>query len=295
MADKREFHVASECELMQYLLGPPIGLSRKQAKDLLKFQTVAVRGKTRVRHDTLLAPGDVVEIATSRQANDRSLDRVGLHIVHIDDAIVVIDKPAGLLSMGSEREKEKTAHRMLNEYLKALAKSPRQQVFIVHRLDRETSGLMVFARSESVQAALQGNWKNVTKRYLAIVEGTPSRASGTLRDNLVESKSFKVLRVVKGGELAITHYRVMKTSGNKSLLELTLETGRKHQIRVQLAAIGHPILGDRKYGAATDPARRLALHSCELKFRHPSSGAAMEFRSTLPSPLKALIERRTKR
>ncbi len=293
MTDPREFHVASECELLPFLLALPIGLSRKQAKDLLKFQAVTVRGRMHVRHDTLLGPGDIVEIAARRQVvDDRSLERAGLHIVHIDDAIVVIDKPVGLLSMGSEREKEKTAHRMLNEHLKALAKSARQQVFIVHRLDRETSGLMVFARRESVQTALQRNWKDVTKRYFAIVEGTLSNASGTLRDNLIESKSFKVHRVAKGGELAITHYRVMRAVGGRSLLELTLETGRKHQIRVQLAAIGHPILGDRKYGARTDTARRLALHSCELKFRHPVSGAAMEFHSELPDPLKMLIRRR---
>ena len=292
MTDTREFHVASGCELLPFLLGPPIGLSRKQAKDLLKFHAVTVRGKTRVRHDTQLEPGDIVEIAARRQVGDRSLERVGLRIVHIDDAIVVIDKPVGLLSMGSEREKEKTAHRMLNEHLKTLAKSPRQQVFIVHRLDRETSGLMVFARSESVQAALQRNWKDVTKRYLAMVEGTPSHSSGTLRDNLVESKSFKVHRVAKGGELAITHYRVMKTFGERSLLEVTLETGRKHQIRVQLASIGHPIVGDRKYGATTDSARRLALHSCELRFRHPVSGAALVFYSALPDPLKRLMKHR---
>ncbi len=293
MTDTREFHVASECELLPFLLALPIGLSRKQAKDLLKFQAVTVRGRTQVRHDTLLGPGDIVEIAARRQVvDDRSLERAGLHIVHIDDAIVVIDKPAGLLSMGTEREKEKTAHRMLNEHLKALAKSARQQVFIVHRLDRETSGLMVFARRESVQTALQRNWKDVTKRYFAIVEGTLSNASGTLRDNLAESKSFKVHRVAKGGELAITHYRVLRAVGGRSLLELILETGRKHQIRVQLAAIGHPILGDNKYGARTDTARRLALHSCELKFRHPVSGAAMEFHSELPDPLKMLIRRR---
>jgi len=246
MSGRREFHVASECELLPFLLGLPIGLSRTQAKDLLKFQSVAVRGKTRVRHDTQLARGDVVEIASGRPVDDRTPERAGLRIVHIDDAIVVIDKPEGLLSMGSEREKKKTAHRILNEHLKALAKSPRQQIFIVHRLDRETSGLMVFARSEEIQDALQRKWKNVTKRYLAIVEGTPAPASGTLRDHLMEGKSFKVRRVAQGGDLAITHYRVMKTLGERSLLELTLETGRKHQIRVQLAARGHPILGDRK-------------------------------------------------
>jgi 23S rRNA pseudouridine1911/1915/1917 synthase len=292
MADTREFHVASECELLPFLLGPAIGLSRKQAKDLLKFQSVKVRGLTRVRHDTRLARGDIVEISTRRQADERRLERAGLRIVHMDDAIVVVDKPVGLLSMGSEREKEKTAHRILNEHLKAIAKSSRQQAFIVHRLDRETSGLMVFARSESIQAVLQRNWKDVTKRYLAIVEGTPSDANGTLRDNLMESKSFKVHRVAKGGELAITHYRVMRTLGERSLLELTLETGRKHQIRVQLAARGHPIVGDRNYGSTTDSSKRLALHSCELNFPHPVSGALMEFNSELPAPLKVLIQRR---
>ena len=295
MTTRREFHVAFECELLPFLLGLPIGLSRKQAKDLLKFQTVAVRGKARARHDTLLAPGDVVELASKRRPASRSVGRMGLRIVHTDDAIVVIDKPEGLLSMGSEREKEKTAHRILNEHFKMLTKSTRQQVFIVHRLDRETSGLMIFARSQSIQATLQRNWKDVTKRYLAIVEGMPSDASGTLRDYLMESKSLKVHRVAKEGESAITHFRVVRTFSKWSLLELTLETGRKHQIRVQLAAMGHPIVGDRKYGATIDLARRLALHSYELTFPHPVSGASMDFQSELPDPLKALIEGRSRR
>ena len=287
MSDQREFPVATRCALIDFLLAPPVSLSRKRAKDLLKFRTVMVRGKSRVRHDTVLEPGDIVALAPRRNLDDRSL--AGLRIVHSDDAIVVVDKPAGLLSMGSEREKEKTAHRILNEHLKAPAKSPRQQAFIVHRLDRETSGLMMFARSEAIQDALQRNWKDVTKRYLAIVEGRPAHASGTLRDHLIESKAFKVHRVAKGGELAVTHYRVMNTFGERALLELTLETGRKHQIRVQLAGIGHPIVGDKKYGARTDPAHRLALHSSTLKFRHPVSHTPMEFHSELPDRLKALL------
>jgi 23S rRNA pseudouridine1911/1915/1917 synthase len=164
-----------------------------------------------------------------------------------------------------------------------------QQAFIVHRLDRETSGLMLLARNESIQTTLQHNWKNVTKRYLAVVEGTFSNTLGTLKDNLAESNSFMVHRVERGGERAITHYRVLRRYRDKSLLEVTLETGRKHQIRVQLAAVGHPIIGDHKYGVGSDPARRLALHSCELKFRHPVSGAAMEFRSALPERLKLLV------
>jgi len=296
MSEQREYRVDVPCELMAFLLGPPLRLARARAKELLKFQAVSVRGHRRVRHDTALVPGDIVTIGGARRSSDSILERVGLRIVHLDDAIMVIDKPAGLLSMGSEREKEKTAHRMLNEHLKAMNNSMRQQVFIVHRLDRETSGLMLFARSEAMQDALQRGWKNVTKRYLAIVEGTPAKASGTLRDHLIESKSLKVYRVERGGALAITHYRVMRSSGTRSLLELTIETGRKHQIRVQLAAIGHPVVGDRKYGATSDPARRVALHAYELTFRHPASSATMEFRSQLPERLNALIPAsRTKR
>ena len=115
----------------------------------------------------------------------------------------------------------------------------------------------------------------------------PAKAEGTLRDNLAESKSLRMHRVDRGGELAITHYRVLRKGRDNSVVELTLETGRKNQIRVQMAGLGHPVVGDRKYGAATDPARRLALHSCELTFRHPVSGSSMEFHSPLPARLRA--------
>ena len=292
MTQSRQIRVTVACELLPFLIGVAPGMSRKQAKSLLRFGAVTLKGAKDVRHDTRLAPGDVVTIAIGKPANDAMLEHHSLAIVHLDDAVVVVDKPAGLLSMGSEREKEKTAHRILNDYLKALTNSPQQQAYIVHRLDRETSGLMMFARTESIQAALQRNWKNVTKKYLAVVVGVPSNPQGTLRDNLIESKSFKVHRVDKGGELAITHYRVISSYGNKSLLQLILETGRKNQIRVQLAAAGHPIMGDRKYGSGADAAKRLALHSHELKFAHPISGLPMEFGSAVPAPMKALIERR---
>ena len=221
-----------------------------------------------------------------KQVPAASIERHGLKIVYLDDDIVVVDKAAGLLSMGSEGEKERTAHRILNEHLKALTNSPAQQAFIVHRLDRETSGLMMFARSRAVQAALQQNWKSVTKKYLAVVEGVPPKTEGTLRDNLEESKSLRMHCVERGGELAITHYRVVRKGRHNSLIELTLETGRKNQIRVQMAGLGHPIVGDRKYGATTDPARRLALHSCELKFRHPVSGISMNFNTRYPPASK---------
>jgi 23S rRNA pseudouridine1911/1915/1917 synthase len=291
----RQFQVEFRCELLPYLLGLPIGLSRKQAKNLLRFQAVMVKGIPTLRHNTNLEPGDIVTIAERRQVGDGALERNGLEIVHLDDAVVVVDKPPGLLSMGSEREKEKTAYRILNTHLKALMKTPAQQVFIVHRLDRETSGLMLFARNESAQAALQQNWKGVVKRYLAVVEGVPAQREGTLKDRLIESKSLMVRRVEEGGDLAITHYRVLRAKGDRALLELTLETGRRNQIRVQLATLGHPVAGDRKYGAKTDPARRLALHAHELRFRHPISNDSMEFYSALPQRLAGLVEGRTLR
>jgi 23S rRNA pseudouridine1911/1915/1917 synthase len=284
-----QFSVSSQCELLPFLMTLPLGLSRKAAKDLLRFRAVTVTRMTTVKHDTQLEPGDVVTIAAGKQVSAPSIERHGLKIVYLDDDIVVVDKAAGLLSMGSEGEKERTAHRILNDHLKALTNSPAQQAFIVHRLDRETSGLMMFARSRAIQAALQQNWKSVTKKYLAVVEGVPTKAEGTLRDNLEESKSLRMHRVDRGGELAITHYRVVRKGRHNSLIELTLETGRKNQIRVQMAGLGHPIVGDRKYGATTDPARRLALHSYELTFRHPVSGAPMNFQSPLPTRLMKIL------
>lgn len=290
--DRPEFRVDSHCDLLPYLLGLPLGLSRKQTKDLLRHRAVRVPNHLTLRHDTRLRPGDLVTIALGKRLADTESIHHGIRIVYLDDAIVVIDKPPGLLSMGSAREKEKTAHRLLNEHLKALVRSTRQQAFIVHRLDRETSGLMIFARGEAIQAALQKDWKQVTKKYLAVVQGAPLRAIGTLRDNLIESKSLMVHRIAQGGDLAITHYRVIRRSGDKSLLELALETGRKHQIRVQLAILGHPIIGDRKYGPPSATVGRLALHSFELRFRHPVSAAAIEFRSPLPARLNDLLEPR---
>jgi 23S rRNA pseudouridine1911/1915/1917 synthase len=289
MTQGRRFRVASRCQLLPYLVGPAIGLSRKRAKDLLRRSLVSVTQKETVKHDTELSPGDTITIAERTQGHQSLLEHIGLRIVHLDDAVVVVDKPAGLLSMGSDREKQRTAHRVLNEHLKALTKSSRQQAFIVHRLDRDTSGLMMFARNESMQLALRQNWKNVRKKYLAVVEGAPSSASGTLKDRLSETSALKVHRVEHGGSLAITHYRLIDRRANRSLLELTLETGRKNQIRVQLAAVGCPIVGDRKYGAKTDPARRLALHAYELSFLHPITGLEMDFRSGMPARLKSLV------
>ncbi|MGH7836981.1 MAG: pseudouridine synthase, partial [Candidatus Binataceae bacterium] len=165
----RRFDVATAAELLPCLMSLPVGLSRKRAKNLIRSGAISVEGKTHLRHDSRLRAGDVVTINEAPRPSGAPSPT--LKIVYLDPAIAIIDKPAGLLAMGSAREKERTAHRLLNEFLKASTKSHHQQAFIVHRLDRETSGLMIFARSTPIQSALQRDWKNVTKRYLAVVEG----------------------------------------------------------------------------------------------------------------------------
>jgi 23S rRNA pseudouridine1911/1915/1917 synthase len=287
-AGRKRFRVNSEIQLLPWLMGSPIELSRKRAKDLIRFGALSVEGRALLRHDTQLQAGDVVTITEALRERKTAAPQA-FKIVHLDAAIVVIDKPAGLLAMGSAREKERTAHRLLNEYLKASVKSRDQQAFIVHRLDRETSGLMIFARSTVIQSALQRDWKNVTKRYLAVVEGAPPSVEGTLEDRLEETAALTVRRVKSGGELAVTHYRVMRRRGTRSLLKLTLATGRKHQIRVQLAGAGCAVVGDRKYGRGAESAPRLALHSCELSLLHPVSREARVFRSSLPSTLAKMM------
>ena len=164
-------------------------------------------------------------------------------------------------------------------------------MWIVHRLDRETSGLMVFAKSEEAKRALQADWHTVSKRYLAVVEGSPPADEGVLESHLDESGPFKVYSAPPSERtrLAVTRYRVMKRTATRTLLELTPETGRRNQLRVHLADIQCPIVGDRKYGASTNPARRLGLHASSLSFKHPLSGSLLSFQSSLPQELARLV------
>jgi len=207
----------------------------------------------------------------------------GLGLVHEDAAMVVVDKQPGLLSMATERESERTAYRLLWNYL--AAQRPRARPFIVHRLDRETSGLLVFAKSEATKRSLQAQFeaRTVERVYVALVRGKVRREAGTLESRLVEDKSLRV-HPTSGpeGKTAITSYRVIGHGQDTTLLELSLGTGRRRQIRVQLAAIGHPIVGDREHGGPSGPFRRLCLHAKRLGFVHPTTGKPMRFDSAAP-------------
>jgi 23S rRNA pseudouridine1911/1915/1917 synthase len=189
-----------------------------------------------------------------------------LGLVHEDDDLIVIDKPAGLLTIATERERHRTAYRMLRDYV--AAQLGRQRLFIVHRLDRETSGLLVFAKSEPVKRALQAQFeaRTVERVYVAVVDGRVAAATGTLRDRVAEDPRSLRVRTTGRGKEAVTRYRVLERRTHSTVLELTLETGRRGQIRAQLAALGHPIVGDAEFGSRRDPIRRLCLHATRLGF-----------------------------
>jgi RluA family pseudouridine synthase len=233
----------------------------------------------------------MVSIGTSGPSRAAVLLPKGMQIVFEDETLLVIEKPANLLSIATEGQKEKTAHAHLMRYINGGHPRGKNRVWIVHRLDRETSGLMVFAKTEAAKEILQTQWSQTEKRYFAIVEGQPPQPEGELKSHLDESRPYKVHTAKESSKtrLAITHYKVKKQTETRSLLELKLETGRRNQIRVQLAEAGCPVVGDDKYGLQTQPTTRLALHASFLSFPHPVTGERCEFESELPGQLTRLL------
>ncbi len=287
----RSTTVDAPAPLLAYLFATYPAEKKKQVRTWLKHQAVTVNGRPITQFDHPLEAGDVVAIRTDRFAVAETVISSGMK-VHFEDAtLIVIEKPENLLSIASEGEKEKTAYFQLTEYLRRGNPHGRERVFIVHRLDRETSGLMVFAKTPEAKDALQTGWDRAEKTYQAVVEGRLPEESGTLSSHLDESNPFKVFTAPPGPRTrhAITHYRVLAHKNGRSLVSLTLETGRRHQLRVQLAEAGCPILGDEKYGSTSDPARRLGLHACALRFPHPRTGAELAFTSPLPPALARLF------
>jgi len=264
---------------------------KKQIRTWLKFQAITVNGRPVSQFDHPLRPGDTVAVRSDRFATPKTRLSSGLKIYFEDTHLLVVEKPEGLLSISSPAEPEKTAYFQLTEYLRHKHPRSRERVWIVHRLDRETSGLMVFAKTAPAKEVLQASWNSFEKRYEAVVEGRLPVQAGVLESDLDESNPHHVHVRPKSPRTrhAITHYRVLKTSPQFSLVELTLETGRRHQIRVHLAHAGCPVVGDKKYEAKTDPAGRLGLHASSLRFRHPVTGAELYFTSPLPKALGRLV------
>lgn len=287
----RPLTVQAPAELLAFLFASLPRVKKSNVRHALKFESILVNGRATTQFDHPLHPGDVVSVRTEKDVRSRNSLPAAMKI-HFEDAhLIVIAKPKNLLAIASEAEREKTAYVHLTDYVQGGNQRSRERIFIVHRLDRETSGLMVFARTGAAKDGLQANWDQVEKRYLAIVEGSPKSDRGTLESDLDEANPHKVYSVPRSDltRHAITHYEVLRRGGRFALVELRLETGRRHQIRVQLAEIGCPIIGDAKYSARTDPAKRLGLHACFLKFQHPITGQQLQFESPLPAELAKVM------
>jgi len=214
----------------------------------------------------------------------------GLSLIYEDDAVIVIEKPCGLLTMGTDRDKSRTVHAILNDYVRKGNPRSRNRVYIVHRLDRDTSGILILAKSEPAKMFLQAHWQETEKRYLTIVSGSLTPKSGTISSYLAENSAFNVYSTPDPalGKLSHTEYRVLKETKGLSLLEIHLLSGRKHQIRVHLSEKGHPVVGDKKYGKG-DAYGTLALHARALSFTHPVSGKRLSFATGIPDFFTRLV------
>ncbi|UOK64947.1 RluA family pseudouridine synthase [Paenibacillus sp. OVF10] len=270
-------------ELLNFLL-QHLKSGRNAVKSILGRGQVSVDQKVVTKFNEALTPGQIVYIRKEGAVAAPSL--TGINILHEDDDIIVIRKEAGLLSIAADKTDDLTAYRQLTEHVRRT--NPLNRIFVVHRLDRDTSGVMMFAKSEEVQQKLQNNWKeNVQDRvYVALVEGAVAKEEGTISSWLKETKTLKMYSSSRpnDGQHAITHYKRLKSNREFSLLEVRLETGRKNQIRVHMEDLGHPIAGDRKYGARTRDLGRLGLHARILSFIHPTTDELMSFETDIPKP-----------
>jgi RluA family pseudouridine synthase len=255
---------------------------------MLSQGRVSINGEAHSNGTREVRPGDILEIGPRRAPAKLP---GGLSILFEDNDILIIVKPVGLLTVATEDEREETVYFYLRQYLQQRDK--RQRLFIVHRLDKFASGVLVFAKSERIKLRLQGIFMrhDIQRKYWAIVEGNVEKAQGTIRSHLAENRSLRMHSTPDSlkGKAAVTHYRVLRRAGKVTSLEVTLETGRKNQIRVHLSEMGHPIVGDRAYGSTRDPLGRLGLHAFLLGFRHPTTGEDLLFRTDPPHEFRKYL------
>lgn len=215
----------------------------------------------------------------------------GLEILYEDRDILVVDKVSGLLTIGTDKIKDKTAHYLLNNYVRKGVDKSKNRVYIVHRLDRDTSGVLVFAKSETAKSYLQSEWQKFSKKYYAVILGTLDEKEGIISSYLVENKMHKMYSTkdTKKGKLAKTKYKVLKESEKYSFLEIDLLTGRRNQIRVHFADRGCPVAGDSMYGSKERHIKRLTLHAASITILHPHTKEKMTFEAKVPVYFKSLI------
>ena len=274
------YPVSSPDTLLPFLLAHVKG-SRNNVKSLLSRRLVAVDGVPTSQFDPPLAPGQRVTILP---ASAPRADALPFPLLYEDEHLIVVNKPAKLLSVATDKEKTRTAYHMVTDYVKSRKVGDR--IFVLHRLDRDTSGVLMFARDAETKELFQSRWNEIVTRrgYLAVVEGVPKPDRDTIRSYLVETDTHMSFSGKPGpnAKEAVTSYQVLKTGNGYALLDISIETGRKNQIRVQMKERGHPVAGDRQYGARTNPIGRLCLHANELFFVHPATGEPVTFKAKMP-------------
>ena len=256
-----KYKVLKEEELLTYLLNN-LEYSNKKIKALLKYENILVNNKVQTKYNYMLKVGDIVSIKEYKTRKHH----INLDVIYEDKNIIVINKEAGLLTIGTEAEKEKTLYHLVSMYVKEENKN--NNIFVIHRLDKDTSGIVMFAKNEKIKKLYQDNWNDIIimRKYVALVEGILNKKEDTIKSYLKENKNNIVYSTKdKTGKLAITNYKVIKEDKN-SLLDINIETGRKNQIRVHMKELGHPIIGDKKYGNKGD---RLYLHAYKLVIKNP--------------------------
>lgn len=287
-----DYPVREPMELMDFLAARMPDASRTKLKALLTKRVVLVDNVITTQYNYTLKPGMKVQV--SRAKAGKEFHHKLLKIVYEDAYLIVVEKMEGLLSVSTERQKERTAMTILNEYVKRSGRNNR--VYVVHRLDRDTSGLMMFAKDERTQNTLRDHWHEIVfdRRYVAVVTGEMEREAGMVRSWLTDRKLYVYSSPTDdGGKEAVTHYRTIKRANGFSLVELSLETGRKNQIRVHMQDLGHPVAGDGRYGLEdVNPIGRLCLHAFKLCFDHPVTGVEMRFETPYPADFKKLFLKR---
>ena len=278
-----EKYIVKENEiLIEFLKKTFSNLSKNSVKSLLHNEKVFINGNMTTKYNYELNIGDVVEI---REKVAKNID-----IIYEDKDIIVINKPSGLLTVATEKEKNKTAYHLVMEYLKK--KNKNNRIFIIHRLDKDTSGIIMFAKNERAKHLYQDNWNDIVKKrcYYAVIDGKMENKEGTIKSYLKENGNMVYSVKDRSGKIAITEYKVLKERKNISLLDINLRTGRKNQIRVHMKENKTPILGDLKYGEKSKLINRLALHAYKLELINPVTKKLLTFEVNMPNEFKILFK-----
>ena len=291
--DRESNYIVSEATtLLPFLLVHIKGKSRNNVKSLLSRKLVTVDGRPTSQFDTPLAPGQVVTILSVPAPKSGALP---FPLLYEDEHLIVVNKPAKLLSVATDKEKTRTAYHIVTDYVKSQHIDNR--IYVLHRLDRDTSGVLMFARDLETKELFQTKWNEIITRrgYRALVEGTPQPDRDTIRSYLVETRTHMIFSGAPGpgAKEAVTNYQVLKSGGGYSLLDISIDTGRKNQIRVHMKELGCPIAGDKQYGAHTNPIGRLCLHANELSFVHPATGLPITFTAKTPRDFNRVFRPQT--